>query len=116
MNIVFERLPQGEKDLLLKTKGAKLPAKDANAATRTPEPTDNNEDPSSESAKKQGGKKGAGDVAHDEVRIHDIRSVERRLMYGIDRTVGLPNLLRSSLSPSIQRKRPGYDCMFSGTQ
>jgi hypothetical protein len=63
--------------LLLKTKGPKLPAKDANANTRTPEPTDKSEVLPSESAKKQGKKKAASEVANDEVSVHDISLAEQ---------------------------------------
>ncbi|KAJ3506634.1 hypothetical protein NMY22_g17184 [Coprinellus aureogranulatus] len=66
LNIAFEQLPQAEKDVLLKTKGSKLPVKDANADTRTPEPTDKTEAAAVESAKKQGKKKATGDAAIDE--------------------------------------------------
>ena len=69
----------------MKTKGPKLPVKDANADTRTPEPTDKNDVPPSESARKQGKKKVTSEVTNDEVSIRDstLRNSNRR----IDRTV-----------------------------
>lgn len=79
--------------------------KDANADTRTPEPSDKNEVAPAESAKKQGKKKATDDTAVDEVRDGSVCFQETLPTDDFVRMALLLKLLQSNPNPSTPRRR-----------